>query len=199
MGGRIGERRDPGHHAAHQVSGAEEALAERDAVLLRPDHLRPQHQLGEIHRELVGRNVGTLGEAELALVAELHHPLLVLVLEEAHRILGGDGHVFEQLARLVFIDDLPTLDVLAFRLLPVRIQRVHPPEEDVERGTEVEAETATVADLEHAVELGLHVRAVPEDRVVVRHPVRVGGPVLLASDRQPHPGDPRGPGVSPLP
>jgi len=87
--GRIGERGDPGHQPADQVGGAQEALAEGDAVLLRLEHLRAQHQLGEVDRELVGRDVRTLGEAELALVTELHHPLLVLVLEEADRVLGG--------------------------------------------------------------------------------------------------------------
>jgi len=190
--GRIGERGDPGHQSADQVGGAEETLAEGDAVLLRLEHLGAQHQLGEVHRELVGRDVRTLGEAELAPVTELNHPLLVLVLEEADRVLGGDGHVLEQFGRFVLLHDLPALDVLAFRLFAVWIQRVHPPEEDVERGAEVEAQPAPVADLEDPVQLRLEMARVPELRVVVRHPVRVAAEVGLIGDRQLHPACPMG-------
>ena len=180
--GGVGERRDPRHHAADQIGRSEEAFARRDPLFLRPDQLRPQHQLGEVDCEFVGRHVRTLGEAELALVAELDHPVLVLVVQEVDGVLGRDRHVLEQLGRLVLLDDLPALDVLALRLLPVRVERVDAAEEHVEGGAEIEAEPAAVADLEHAVQLRLEVRAVPELRVVVRHPVRVGGPVLLAGD-----------------
>src|SRR5207237_2278244 len=114
------------------------------AVLARADHLRAQHQLGKIDRELVRRHVRALGEAELALIAELDHALRVSVLQEPDRIFRRDLDVLQKLARLVLLDDSPALDMLAFGFLAVRIERVDAPEEHVERRTEVEAETAPV-------------------------------------------------------
>src|SRR5262249_60046137 len=68
-----------------------------------------------------------------------------------------------------------------------RIDGVDLFEEDVERGAQVEAEPAAVADLEPPPHLGLEMGGIPEPRVVVRHPVRVLRPIPGLGDRQLHP------------
>ena len=93
----VGDGRDLRHRRPHRVGRAEDPLAQGDSFLLRLVDLRPQHQLREIHRELVRWNVRAFRIAELALVAELDDLSIIAFLEQADRVLGPHLHLLEQL------------------------------------------------------------------------------------------------------
>ena len=56
---------------AHQILLRAHALGQGDALLLGLHQLRPAHQLGKVERPLVGRVIGTVVVAELALITEI--------------------------------------------------------------------------------------------------------------------------------
>ena len=173
--GRVGDRRDLRHRRPHRVGRAEESLAQRDSLLLRLVDLRPQHQLREIHRELVRRNVRALRIAELALVAELDDLPVIAFLEQVDRVLGPHLHLLEEPGGLVLLDHrAPFLEVLSRGLAGVRIELVDPVEHHREGGAQRVAEAAAVADLEDPVQLLVEIGLVEEERRPVVHPVGVG-------------------------
>ena len=120
----VGQGGDRGHHGTDGVGGPEEAVLQRDPFIAGLDRLGPEHEAREVHRELVRGDVGADREAELAVVAEVDHPLEVAWGEAIDRVVGGDGDVRERAHRVLFGHRRAFGEQGALRVVAVGVERV---------------------------------------------------------------------------
>ena len=157
--GEVGDARHQRAEGAHEIGIPEDAVLEFHAVLARVDRLVAEHEAREVHRKLVRGDVGADGVTELALVAFIDHFLM-----------HGQRQLLEGFS--LTVDVVPGLCVMSAgggRLVVAEgielavpaggrggdrragVERVDGIEQRREAGAQVEAEPASVADLEHAL------------------------------------------------
>jgi hypothetical protein len=116
-----------------------------------------EHQSGKVHPELVGRNVGTDGITEFALIAEIHHFLM----DRERQTLQGFGLPMYVIAGTgcmvgnggVFVEGIDSLSLpfgnRFFGGSCGGIQRVDRIKQCRERRTKIPTQTTTITDFEN--------------------------------------------------